>query len=105
MARPRQADGSKRDIVVEVLPLAAAGPAATTRARTGIFRHGLARHAARGAAARPRRAGSAATAAAAQHLHLVAHDLGGEALVALLVLPLAGAQAALDIDLRALAQV
>src|SRR5882672_11166141 len=46
-----------------------------------------------------------APAAAAQHLHVVRDDFGGVAVVALLVLPLAGAQASLDIDLRALAQI
>src|SRR6185437_6393374 len=81
--------------------LAAARSAAT--ARTGIVRHGLARHAGRRPAASAR--SRAAAAPAAEHLHLVANDLGGIALVALLVLPLAGAQAALNIDLRAFFQV
>src|SRR6185312_2110704 len=87
----------ERDVVVEVFPLAAAGPAttATATAWTGVIRHGLARHASRGPASSARSA-STGSAAAAQHLHLVADDLGGIALVALLVLPLAGAQAALN---------
>src|SRR6185436_4558298 len=43
--------------------------------------------------------------ARAEHLHAVAHDLGGVAVLAFLVLPLARAQAALDVDLRALLQI
>src|SRR5262249_820969 len=58
----------------------------------------------RGARARAR-AAAAATTAATEHLHVVTDDLGRIALVALLVLPLARAQAALDVHLRALAQV
>src|SRR5205085_5273691 len=71
-------------------PATAAGPAAGRALRPG----------ARGsAAARP------AAAPAPEHLHVVTDDLGRVALVPLLVLPLAGAQASLDVDLRALAQV
>src|SRR5919109_1003892 len=44
-------------------------------------------------------------AATPEHLQVIPDDLGRVALVALLVLPLAGAQAPLDVDLRALAQV
>src|SRR6185437_5862437 len=80
---PRRWSISERDIVVEVLALAAARSAAT--ARTGIVRHGLARHAGRRPAASAR--SRAAAAPAAEHLHLVADDLGGIALVALFVLP------------------
>src|ERR1700683_1416828 len=40
-----------------------------------------------------------------RHLHLVGTDLGGVAIAAFLVLPLARAQSALNIDLRAFAQV
>src|SRR6185437_10850879 len=43
--------------------------------------------------------------AAPEHLHLAADDLGRVAVAALFVLPLARAQAAFDVDLRALAQV
>src|SRR5881227_3441091 len=43
--------------------------------------------------------------ATAEHLQIVADDLGRIALVSLLILPLARAQAPLDVDLRALAQV
>src|SRR6185437_326407 len=46
-----------------------------------------------------------ACSASAEHLHLVRDDLGGVPLDALLVLPLARAQAPLDVDLRALVQV
>src|SRR5690554_7132611 len=40
-----------------------------------------------------------------EHLHVVDHDLGGVAVLAVLALPLAGLQAALDVDLAALLQV
>src|SRR5262245_12385662 len=43
--------------------------------------------------------------AAAEHLHALGDDLGGVALLAFLVLPLARAQGPLDVDLRALLQV
>src|SRR5690606_25975563 len=46
-----------------------------------------------------------AAATAVEHLHLVGDDLGGVAVVTLLVLPLARAQAAFDVDLRSLLQV
>ena len=42
---------------------------------------------------------------AAKHLHAVAADLGGVAVLAFLVLPLAGADRAFDVDLAALLQV
>src|SRR5262249_44596831 len=42
---------------------------------------------------------------AAEHLHALGDDLGGIALLAFLVLPLACAQGPLDVDLRALLQV
>src|SRR5699024_10212429 len=44
-------------------------------------------------------------AAAVEHLHLVGDDLGGVAILAVLALPFAGAQAAFDVDFRALAQI
>ncbi len=50
---------------------------------------------------RPCRTATAARAAA-EHLHLVGVDLGRVAVAAFLVLPLARAQLALDVDLRAL---
>ena len=49
--------------------------------------------------------GATAAASATQHLHLVGHDLGRVTVIAVAVLPLAGLQSTLDIDLRALAQV
>src|SRR5512139_507845 len=58
-------------------------------------------------AAVPRFLGSPATAApaTAHHLHLAGDDFGGVAVIAALVLPLAGTQPALDVHLRTLAQV
>src|SRR6267142_3086374 len=47
----------------------------------------------------------AGAGARAQHLHDVAANLGAVAVLPLLVLPLARAQASLDVDLRALLQV
>jgi hypothetical protein len=47
----------------------------------------------------------AAAFAPAEHLHLVGADLRGVAILAVLVLPLARAQAAFDVDLRAFLQV
>src|SRR5450830_989818 len=49
--------------------------------------------------------GAALALAAAEHLHLVGADFGGVFFDAVLVGPLARAQAAFDVDLRALAQV
>src|SRR5690606_10660099 len=46
-----------------------------------------------------------AVASPAEHLHLARDDLGGVAILAVLVLPLASAQRSLDVDLRAFAQV
>src|SRR5262245_29052010 len=48
---------------------------------------------------------AAFTTAAAEHLDVARHDLGREALLSLLVLPLASADAALDVDLPALGEV
>lgn len=45
------------------------------------------------------------TLARTEHLHVVAANFGGVALLAILIGPLAGAQAAFDIDLRALLQI
>src|SRR5881392_3372158 len=97
----------ERNVIVEILapaagcapcgllgigpgPATAAGPAAGRALRPG---------ARASAAARP------AAAPAPEHLHVVTDDLGRVALIPLLVLPLAGAQASLDVDLRTLAQV
>ena len=57
------------------------------------------------AAAAARHAAAAASAAAAEQHDLVAADLGGVALVAVLVVPLARLEAAFDVDLLALRQV
>src|SRR4029079_2813593 len=46
-----------------------------------------------------------AVTAAAEHLHVRGDDLGGGALLALLVLPLPGLDAALEVDLPALHEV
>src|SRR5262245_51316069 len=87
---------SERDVVVHLVERAAAllallRPAPATSAGRGR----LSRHRLR-AAARTR----------AEHLHLVAADLGAVAVLAgFLVLVLARAQAALDIDLRALLEI
>src|ERR1700722_5535469 len=90
--------GSERDIVVEFITLRPRPTGGSLRV-FGAWR-GLASspHAATPAS-------TARTAAPAEHLHLVGDDLGGVAVAAFLVLPFAGAQPALDIDLRALAQV
>src|SRR6185436_18711891 len=50
-------------------------------------------------------AAHAAAATAIEHLHFVGDDLGGVAVVAGLVLPLARAQRAFDVDLGTLFQV
>src|SRR5437868_13904763 len=101
LPRPPRAR-SDRDVVVEVVALPAApaggllgkgrGPAAGPAAGRAL---GGAAH---GSRARP-------AAATAEHLQIVADDLGRIAVVSLLILPLARAQAPLDVDLRALAQV
>src|SRR5581483_5919663 len=86
----------ERDVVVQVVELAAGLLRALRCARGGrLLRlaHLLAR------------AGVAHALAAAEHLHAVGDDLGGGALLPLLVLPLARAEAPFDVDLRALLQV
>src|SRR5204862_3994337 len=45
------------------------------------------------------------TGARAEHLHRLGNDLGAVAVLAFLVLPLARAQASLDVDLRPLLQI
>src|SRR6202034_1842262 len=105
---------SERDVVVEILARATPGSAAgggllgVCRAAAPAAAFGAARGttASRGTTTSRAATGSATrTAAAAEHLQLVADDLGRVTLVALLVLPFAGAQAPFDIDLRALAQI
>src|SRR5882762_3912057 len=101
-------DALERNVIVEIVttagpasgllvlgrdacaPARAGGP---TRAGTSTRRRAGARRAGRPAAPAP------------EHLQVITDDLGRVAIVALLVLPFAGAQAALDVDLRALAQV
>src|SRR5213596_724692 len=90
---------SERNIVFHIVELAGGllrgrlglGGLAFGGLGLGALRRGLARLA--GAGARP------------QHLHDVAADLGRVAVLPLLVLPLARAQASLDVDLGALLQV
>ena len=53
----------------------------------------------------PMSSGRALASAAAEHLHVPRDDLGGVALLSLLVLPLAGADAPFDVDLAALGEV
>ena len=88
---------SERNIVVEPATTAAFIAA---RRRTAIFGRGRTR---RTAFAATRSTASAApttrTAAAAEHLHVASDDFGRVAVLAFLVLPLASAQAALNIDL------
>src|SRR6267378_2808865 len=48
---------------------------------------------------------AALSSPAAEHLHAVGDDFGGRAFLSLLVLPLAGAQGSLDVDLRAFLEV
>src|SRR5882762_5512173 len=101
-------DALERNVIVEIVttagpasgllvlgrdacaPARAGGP---TRAGTSTRRRAGDRRAGRPAAPAP------------EHLQVVTDDLGRVAIVALLVLPFAGAQASLDVDLRALAQV
>src|ERR1700733_496304 len=111
-AAQQTARSSERDVVVEFLAAATAGlfregrrrrraAAGSAAARLAACARGSA--APPPAAAPPRLAacarGSAAPAAsaAAEHLQLVADDLGRVAVIALLVLPLAGARAPLDV--------
>src|SRR6185436_16846507 len=69
-----------------VATAATAAPAAATKVATPATPH-------------------ATAATAVEHLHLVGDDLGGVAVVAGLVLPLARAQRAFDVDLGTLFQV
>src|SRR5690606_15164868 len=82
--------GLKRDIVVEFPDIR------RCRRRGALFGRG------------PCRTGLAApgrTASPPEHLHLAGDDLGRISVFAFLVLPLASSQAALDVNLRALAQI
>src|SRR5690606_18224754 len=95
----------ERDVVVDVLEvgrgLAAPGrtPGAPAPAAAGR------RAAARPIAATAATADLAAAVTPAEHLHLLGDDLGGPAILALLVLPLARLQPALDVDRAARAEV
>src|SRR4051794_28901221 len=86
-------DDSERNVVFHVVELA--GRLFRGR-RGGGLRLGSA------SAFRTRLAGPGTRA---EHLHRVGDDLGRVAVLALLVLPLARADAALDVDLRALLQI
>src|SRR5882672_11253735 len=97
----------ERNVVVEIVAapgtacgLLGLGRSAGARTGTPPTRAGTPT----GRPAGARRAGRP-TAPAPEHLQLVTDDLGRVAIVALLVLPFARAQASLDVDLRALAQV
>src|SRR5687768_17259391 len=86
---------SERDVVVEIVALHSSSRGAGILLTLPWLRWPAARAA----------AGPASATSAAEHLQLIRDDLGGITLVALFVLPLARAQAPLDVDLRALAQV
>ena len=103
-------------LAAEGLDVVAAGHQASERNVVVEGRHRTARpQPRRGSAGAAARSGALATAAThatartaaapAEHLHLVGDDLGRVAVAAFLVLPLARAQRAFDVDLRALAQV
>src|SRR5256714_12308397 len=102
-----QTGALERNIVVEILPATGTAPGLL-----GVGRGASARAPTRARARTParrragaRRAHGPAAAPAPEHLQVATDDLGRVALVPLLVLPLACAQASLDVDLRALAQV
>src|SRR5215831_5946397 len=100
VARNRVSDftaprASERNIVVHVVELAG-----------GLLRRlALARGDRRLVVASAARSRVAHPGAAAEHLHALGDDLGRVTLLAFLVLPLARAQRAFDVDLRALLQV
>src|SRR3569832_342478 len=71
----------------------------------GCGRFVLGRASARSGVAATAHAAARTRAAAVQHLHLGRDDLGGVAVLAVLVLPLARAQRALDVDLGALLHI
>src|SRR6185312_10366478 len=100
----RNGTASERDVVVEVTGGRGAWRLCATAAALAEATATPTPHAA-ATAGTALTAACAATSAAAEHLHLATDDLGRVAVTAFLVLPLAGAQAALDVHLRALAQV
>src|SRR5262245_6292238 len=103
----------ERNVVVELAAALVAAAATTTRRTLVVVvrRAGLAATtaAARTAAATTTVVTAAAAAhaatAAVEHLHFVGDDFRGVAVLALLVLPLARAQRAFDVDLAAFFQV
>src|SRR5688500_5007209 len=94
LGRKRELQASKRNVVLHVVELARGLLGGRGRASLALaLRFG------------PLLARLAAALATSEHLHRVRADLGAVAVLALLVLPLAGAQAAFDVDLRAFLQV
>src|ERR1700691_620521 len=95
----------ERNIVVEIL--FAARRSRRRRLIVLVPSWGTAAGAALSAAARAASATTSPTTAGTttEHLHIVGDDLGGEAIIPLLVLPFSGPQLAFDEHLRALAQV
>src|SRR5258706_12202664 len=87
---------SKRYVVVHLVERAALLGLLRLAPAAGLRRRGLPLHRFRAAAA---------AAAPAQHLHAVSHDLRRILVLAFLVLPLAGADAALDVDRRTLLEI
>src|SRR5688572_15912899 len=105
---------SERDVVVEVAAALVATTTAATAARGRalvvvvrrvVLLAAAATAASTTAAVVAPTATAHAAAARVEHLHLVGDDFGGVAVVALFVLPLAGAQRPFDVHLRALLQV
>ncbi|SPS02633.1 membrane hypothetical protein [Cupriavidus taiwanensis] len=106
---------SERNIVVHILEAVRRRLLRTARGATLLAATALRATAAIAAARRFTLITAAATVVAAfiataalartQHLHLVGNDLSGVLVLAGLILPFAGADAAFDIDRRALAQV
>ena len=96
---PAGAELVEGDVVVKVSEAAARCVSAWLA--PALWRTGGRRTAATSGVAR----GGVAFLLAAEHLHLVSTDLGGVAVLSILVLPFAGADRALDINLTALAQI
>src|SRR5688572_17558610 len=92
------------NIVVEVLARTAARRSCRTL-RFGAGRARRPRLATAACASAPTAVTTAFAALAVEHLHFIGHDLGAVAVLAFLVLPLAGSDAALDVHLGTLAQI
>src|SRR5690554_2378049 len=103
-ARCRQPE-SERNIVVEIAETATLGWLAAGRLRRGALLRTRRCLVVATAGVLPTHRRVTARGTSAEHLHLVGADLGGVAVLAFLVLPLARLQTALDVDLTALAQV